>query len=128
MAGTFCNLGPHSFLLHDLRMCEYVCLVNHHSTFNSSCLPLQMKDLHSEQCQYTSNILHDLIVQGDQEALQVVAAAAKEGIAGTYLVRSHFDHQNVSQLKHYREHKFIPFTHRIILQAILFSPLLLSRP
>ena len=44
-----------------------------------------MKDLHSERCQYTSNILHDLIAQGDQEALQVVAAAAKEGIAGTYL-------------------------------------------
>ena len=49
-----------------------------------------MKDLHSEWCQYTSNILHDLIVQGDEEALQVVAAAAKEGIAGTYSICSRF--------------------------------------
>ena len=86
-----------------------------------------MKDLHSEWCQYTSNILRDLIVQGDQEALQVVAAAAKEGIAGTYMVHSHFDHQNISQLKRSRERKFVPFTHRIILLAILFSSLLLSR-
>ena len=44
-----------------------------------------MKDLHSKRCQYTSNILCDLIAQGDQEALQVVTAAAKEGIVGTYL-------------------------------------------
>ena len=66
-------------------MREYVCLVDRHSNFDSSCFPLQMKDLHSERCQYTLNILCDLIVQGDQEALQVVAAAAEEGIAGTYL-------------------------------------------
>ena len=85
MAGTFCNSGPRSFLPHDLHMREYVRLVNRHSNFDSSCFPLQMKDLHSERCQYTSNILRDLIVQGDQEALQVVAAAAEEGIAGMYL-------------------------------------------
>ena len=66
-------------------MHEYVCLVDRHSNFDSSCFPLQMKDLHSKRCQYTSNILRDLIAQGDQEALQVVAAAAEEGIAGTYL-------------------------------------------
>ena len=85
MAGTFCNSGPHSFLPHDLCMHEYVHLVDHHSNFDSSCFPLQMKDLHSKRCQYTSNILCDLIAQGDQEALQVVTAAAKEGIVGTYL-------------------------------------------
>ena len=87
------------FLLHDLCMREYVCLVDHYSTFNSSCFPLQMKDLHSEWCQYTSNILRDLIAQGDEEALQVVAAAAEEGIAGMYSIQSRFDHQNISQLK-----------------------------
>ena len=47
-----------------------------------------MKDLHSERCQYTSNILHDLIAQGDEEVLQVVAAAAEEGIAGKFLYYS----------------------------------------
>ena len=96
---NFLQLRSPFFLFHDLRMREYVRLVDHHSTFNSSCFPLQMKDLHSERCQYTSNILHDLIAQGDEEALQVVAAAAEEGIAGTYSIRSCFDHQNISQLK-----------------------------
>ena len=124
MAGTFLQLRSPFFLFHDLRMREYVCLVDHHSTFNSSCFPLQMKDLHSEWCQYTSNILHDLIAQGDEEALQVVAAAAEEGIAGTYSIRSRFDHQNVSQLKRSREREFVPFTHRVILLAILFNSLL----
>ena len=124
---NFLQLGSPFFLLHDLRMREYVCLVDHHSTFNSSCFPLQMKDLHSERCQYTSNILRDLIAQGDEEALQVVAAAAEEGIAGTYSIRSHFDHQNVSQLKRSQECKFVPFTHHVILLAILFNSLLLSR-
>ena len=119
--GNFLQLGSPFFLFHDLRMCEYVHLVDHHSTFNSSCFPLQMKDLHSERCQYTSNILRDLIAQGDEEALQVVAAAAEEGIAGTYSIRSRFDHQNVSQLKHSREHEFVLFTHRVILLAILFN-------
>ena len=84
MAGIL-QLRSLFFLPHDSCMHKYVCLVDHHSNFDSSCFPLQMKDLHSEQCQYTSNILCDLIVQGDQEALQVVAAAAEEGIAGTYL-------------------------------------------
>ena len=80
-----------------------------------------MKDLHSEWCQYTSNILRDLIAQGDEEALQVVAAAAEEGIAGTYSIRSRFDHQNISQLKRSREREFVLFTHRVILLAILLD-------
>ena len=37
-----------------------------------------------ERCQYTSNILCDLIGQGDEEALQVIAATAEEGIAGKF--------------------------------------------
>ena len=82
-----------------------------------------MKDLHSEWCQYTSNILRDLIAQGDEEALQVVATAAKEGIAGMYSIRSRFDHQNISQLKRSQECKFVPFTHHVILLAILFNSL-----
>ena len=83
--GNFLQLGSPFFLPHNLCMREYVRLVDHHSNFDSSCFPLQMKDLHSERCQYTSNILPDLIAQGDQEALQVVAAAAKDGIVGMYL-------------------------------------------
>ena len=45
---------------------------------------LQMKDHHSERCNYTSGILNELIANKDEEALKVVVEAAKEGITGTF--------------------------------------------
>ena len=45
-----------------------------------------MCDEHLECSEYTSNILRDLIAQIDEEALEVVAEAAEERIAGIRLL------------------------------------------
>ena len=47
-----------------------------------------MKGLHHERCDYTVNILRDLIARGDEEALNIVGTSAEE-LAGNVLVLSY---------------------------------------
>ena len=47
-----------------------------------------MKGLHRERCDYTMNILKDLITKGDEEALDIVGTSA-EGLAGDVLILSY---------------------------------------
>ena len=47
-----------------------------------------MKGLHCERCDYTMNILKDLIAKGDEEALDIVGTSA-EGLAGNVLILSY---------------------------------------
>ena len=48
-----------------------------------------MHELHAERCQYTSNILKDLIAKCDEEALHVIGESAEEGIVGMYNEYAH---------------------------------------
>ena len=41
-----------------------------------------MQGLHAEWCQYTVNILKDLIVKGDNEVLKLIGESTEKGIVG----------------------------------------------
>ena len=44
-----------------------------------------MKGLYHERCDYTTNILKEIITKGDEEALDIVGTSA-EGLAGNVLI------------------------------------------